>query len=175
MNKVLTSPLVCRASSGLRQVFLCMTFVGLLVFFITSAVGVAVAFDVYMPDLSKTPGDVLTTDAKVLCKDHYTKTVRSVPLKIAKQVFTLYGIPYAQHSKYEVDHLISLELGGSNDPKNLWPQKYCTKSDCFGAREKDVVETNLHMRICAGRIGVADAQHIIVTDWYAEYKRIKGE
>ena len=49
----------------------------------------------------------------------YTTTVRNVPMKVRKQVFVEYGIPYAQHSGYEVDHLISLQLGGSNDISNL--------------------------------------------------------
>jgi hypothetical protein len=34
-----------------------------------------------LPDPKMTPGDVLTTDAKVICVPGYTKTVRNVPLK----------------------------------------------------------------------------------------------
>src|ERR1700690_509474 len=68
-----------------------------------------------LPDSACTPGAVLTTDTGVICKVGYTKTVRDVPLKERKQVFVEYGVPYSQHSKYEVYHLISLELGGSND------------------------------------------------------------
>ena len=35
----------------------------------------------------------------------------------------MYGIRGSHHgSAYEVDHLISLELGGSNEVANLWPE-----------------------------------------------------
>lgn len=37
-------------------------------------------------------------------------------------MFVAYGIPYAQHSDYELDHLIALELGGDNEESNLWPE-----------------------------------------------------
>ncbi len=151
-----------------------LIFIPLFLILISSAFGQTV----YYPDPVKTPGAVLTQDAKVICKVGYTKTVRSVPSRIAKQVFKNYGIDYSRHSEYEVDHLISLELGGSNDITNLWPQKYCKPAEkkiCWGAREKDVVETNLHRRICKGQITISGAQKIIVSDWYAEYRRIKGE
>lgn len=137
----------------------------------------AYSADIYYPDRKLTPGDMVNISVADLCKVGYTSTVRHVPQALAKAVFKNYGIDYAKHSQYEVDHLISLELGGSNDIKNLWPQKYCSSSTagktCFGAREKDVVETNLHKRICKGEITVEQAQKIIVTDWYAEYVRIK--
>jgi hypothetical protein len=68
-----------------------------------------------------------------------------------------------------VDHLISLELGGSNDVKNLWPEPY---EPSPGAKEKDKVENWLHAQVCAGRIPIAEAQREIAGDWYAVYERI---
>jgi hypothetical protein len=41
---------------------------------------------------------------------------------IRQRVFANYGIPWAQHTQNEVDHLISRELGGADDLKNLWPE-----------------------------------------------------
>lgn len=144
---------------------------------VTLFLGTALAGDVYYPNLKLTPGDTVGVDVKTLCKVGYTSTVRHVPQALAKEAFMEYGIEYSEHGKYEVDHLVSLELGGSNDIKNLWPQKYCSPSTagktCFGAREKDVVETNLHKRVCRGEVTVEQAQKIIVTDWYAEYENIK--
>ena len=46
-------------------------------------------------------------------------TVRNVPDSVRYAVFAEYGIDYSLHSNYEVDHLISLELGGSNDIADL--------------------------------------------------------
>jgi 5-methylcytosine-specific restriction endonuclease McrA len=41
----------------------------------------------------------------------------------------------------EVDHLIPLELGGSNRAANLWPQRY---DGGWSARDKDRLESRLH-------------------------------
>ena len=37
-----------------------------------------------------TPGDVLTTDAKVICIPGYTKTVRDMPQSLKNQVYRQY-------------------------------------------------------------------------------------
>jgi hypothetical protein len=127
------------------------------------------------PDPKITPGKTIEISKVKLCKDGYTHDVRFVSLKTKHQVFERYKIPWSEHAKYEVDHFISLELGGMNDIENLWPQIYCKVgnkplvSGCFGAREKDRVETNLHKRICDGKITIAKAQDIIKTDWVAEF------
>ena len=144
-----------------------------------------VGCDSYYPDPAKTPGhpDPKITQANIqdtVCKDHYTTTVRSVNDEEKKQEFTAYDIkPTDSPFGYEIDHFISLELGGTNDPDNLWPQPYCQPGTggktCIGAREKDVVETSLAHRMCAGTITLAQAQEIIKTDWYKEYLSIKGK
>ena len=90
-----------------------------------------------LPDSACSPGAVLTTNTKVICVSGYTKTVRNVSTSTKKAVFKEYDIPYAQHSNYEVDHIISLELGGSNDISNLYPESYLIKDN---AREKDKFE-----------------------------------
>ncbi len=69
---------------------------------------------------------------------------------------------------YEIDHLVSLELGGSNDITNLWPEAY---SQAMGAHEKDALENKLHKLVCSGQITVEDAQHSIATDWVAAYRK----
>src|SRR5262245_66590774 len=65
------------------------------------------------PDPALTPGDVLTTEATVICVPNYTKTVRHVPRSVKNQVYRQYGITQHAPDEYEIDHLISLELGGS--------------------------------------------------------------
>ena len=68
-----------------------------------------------------------------------------------------------------MDHLISLELGGSNSIKNLWPQSYETQP--WNAHVKDALENELHDEVCSGRLDLATAQHDIATDWIAAYKK----
>lgn len=115
-----------------------------------------------LPDPSCTPGAILTTDTKIICVSGYTKTVRNVPLSRKKNVFREYGISYALRSNYEVDHLISLELGGSNDIANLWPEARFIKN---GSRVKDAFENHLHKQVCSGLITIQEAQREIATNW----------
>jgi hypothetical protein len=115
-----------------------------------------------LPDPSCTPGAVLTTNTKIICVVGYTKTVRNVPLSEAKKVFAEYGISYSQHSNYEVDHLISLELGGSNDISNLFPESHLIKNNSY---TKDAFENYLHSQVCSGKLSITEAQREISTDW----------
>ncbi len=128
---------------------------------------------VLLNDLEATPGARLSVDLGALCRPGYTKTVRNVPVATKKQVCANYGVPSAQctGAYVEIDHLISLELGGSNDVANLWPQPYQPKP---GAREKDRLENWLHKQVCSGATSLGDAQQAIATDWYAAYQWMLG-
>lgn len=78
-----------------------------------------------------------------------------------------YGLP-GSLGDYELDHLISLELGGNpKDPTNLWMEPYNASIPDGGAKVKDTVENTLHKEVCAGTITLIRAQTIIATDWYA--------
>jgi hypothetical protein len=147
------------------------------------AIILAAAASVPTPNHRLTPGqrDPAVTQANIqqtICKPGYSDSVRKTPARVLKAMFDEYGIPDAERGNYEGDHLISLELGGADTLKNLWPQRYCpTKRadpNCFGAREKDVVETTFKRRICKGQMTLRDAQRRIAKDWYAEYRAIKG-
>jgi hypothetical protein len=125
-----------------------------------------------LPDPRLTPGDVLPVTAQDFCVTGYSKKVRHVPAAVKRKVYEEYGITQHGKGEYEVDHLISLELGGSNSIRNLWPQSYLTQP--WNARVKDVLENDLHRRICAGTIDVKTAQRMIATDWIAAYKKYIG-
>lgn len=120
-----------------------------------------------LPDLTCSPGAVLTTNTKVICKTGYTKTVRNVTEATKKKVFKEYGIPYTLRSNYEVDHIISLELGGSNDISNLYPESYTIKDN---ARIKDKFENYLHKQVCEGKMDIVEAQKQISSDWLSYYQ-----
>ncbi len=125
-----------------------------------------------VPDTACSPGAVLTTDIPTICTVGYTKTVRDVSTATRKKVFKEYGIAWSEHSNYEVDHIISLEIGGSNDISNLFPESYTIKN---GARVKDVFENYLHRQVCNGSMTVQEAQKEISSNWlqYAQGK-IRG-
>jgi len=122
-----------------------------------------------LPDPKMTPGATLPVTTGDICVSGYTKKVRNVPASVKRQVYAEYGITSHQPGEYEIDHLISLELGGSNSIKNLWPQSYVTQP--WNAHVKDKLENELHAEICDGRIDLATAQHEIANDWIASYKK----
>lgn len=123
------------------------------------------------PKVELTPGDVIPTATKdEICQSGYAKTVRAVTVELKKQVYIEYGLNYPQPAgDYEVDHFISLELGGSNDIKNLWPEPASPKP---GFHEKDAVENYLHDRLCKGIETLNQIQSEIRGDWVAIYNQM---
>ena len=121
------------------------------------------------PDSTKTPGATLAVTVQDICTPGYSHKVRNVPGEVKEQVYESYGIPSHEPGEYEIDHLISLELGGSNSARNLWPESYWTAP--WNAHVKDVLENTLHREVCAGRLPLATAQHDIATDWIAAYQK----
>ena len=126
-----------------------------------------------LPRVELTPGEVLDTPLKTICVPGYTKTVRNVPEKKKREVFTRYGVVKTPSYKYEVDHFIPLCLGGSNDIKNLWPQPYQLT---WSALKKDKLEWKLCRMICSGEISVEEAREAITENWIEGYiKYVEGK
>jgi hypothetical protein len=117
-----------------------------------------------------TPGAVSSITSEELCTGHFeTKSVRRVSTALRRRVFAEYGIPWEEHAEYECDHLIPLECGGSNDIRNLWPERLRGE---WGAYRKDRLENRLHRAICAGEISLRDAQEQVASNWISLYKRL---
>lgn len=132
------------------------------------------------PNPTLTPGlardDVTVAD---LCPHANTAKIRDVSEAEKKKIFQEYGLA-GNHTGYcqnedpkgcEIDHLISLELGGSNDPRNLWPQPY--GGTVWNAHVKDKLEDHLHTLVCHG-MPLADAQDKLKKDWIAAYREYFG-
>jgi len=123
-----------------------------------------------LPDRSLTPGVVLTTRTRRVCTPGYASSVRDVPSSESDAVYARYDVVHVPYA-HEVDHLVSLELGGSNAIGNLWPEPYTGR---WGARTKDVLENRLHDLVCSGRLGLRRAQHLEASNWVAAYRRFVG-
>ena len=131
-----------------------------------------------LPDATLTPGVTRPgVTAADLCPVAHTPGLRNVPQSEKKAVYREYGI--APHQGYcavaqgcEVDHLISLELGGANDIGNLWPERY--SGTVWNAHVKDKLENRLHALVCAGAVSLEEAQRTIAADWIAAYKQYIG-
>jgi hypothetical protein len=123
-----------------------------------------------LPDSACTPGAVFTDVTKSqVCVPGYSSKVRNVPTSEKDQVYAEYGIKSHTTGEYEVDHLISLELGGSNDIANLWPEPAEPRP---GFHEKDKVENYLHQQVCDGKMTLQEAQYQIANNWMAVYQKM---
>jgi hypothetical protein len=124
-----------------------------------------------LPDARLTPGAAFAgvTAARV-CTPGYASSVRNVPAAEKEQVYAEYHVVHVPRA-HEVDHLISLELGGSNNLRNLWPEPYAGR---WNARVKDRLENLLHLRVCAGAMALRTAQRLISRDWPAAYRHFIG-
>jgi hypothetical protein len=103
-----------------------------------------------------------------------TKCVRDKATSAAKKTTTYgwYNVPHPANNQgptqtCELDHLVSLELGGADTLDNIWPQ--CGPRGARGEhryfKQKDAVEDYLAAQVRSGAISLADAQHGIATDW----------
>lgn len=121
-----------------------------------------------LPDKNCTPGAVFPdVTAAQVCASGYSRSVRNISTQTKDQVFAEYGITSHSAGQYEVDHLISLELGGSNNIVNLWPEAADPRP---GFHEKDQVENYLHNQVCSGALPLAQAQQEISTNWLQIYQ-----
>lgn len=126
-----------------------------------------------VPDSKLSPGDTLAVTAADICVPGYSKKVRNVPQSVKEAVYKEYGISQRESGEYEIDHIISLELGGSNSIKNLFPESYRTQP--WNARVKDKLENRLHALVCTNKLDLETAQRAISTDWIVAYKKYVQE
>ena len=116
-----------------------------------------------LSDPACTPGAAFASaTVSEICHKGYTKSVRNVPESVKNQVYHMYGIYEHKPYEYEVDHLVSLEIGGSNEIANLWPE---AASPTPGYHEKDLVENFLNQQVCNGLLDLKTAQYIEAKNW----------
>jgi hypothetical protein len=124
-----------------------------------------------LPDRGCSPGAIdARRTAKVVCsKSFHTSDVRDVPDSLKHQVEVEYGLaPKGYGDTLEIDHIVSLELGGSNDIANLYPEL------APGFHAKDSLENRLHALVCTGKMTLHTAQRRIAADWMRFYTTVIG-
>lgn len=122
------------------------------------------------PKTNLTPGAVRPVSREEVCgQSRVSEGPRIVPASVTRRVLEEYGIPDAAPGNFEVDYLITPELGGSDNIRNLWPEPYA--EIMWNARVKDELENRLHDMVCDGTLELTTAQHDISSDWISAYKK----
>jgi hypothetical protein len=98
--------------------------------------------------------------------------VRNVPQSEKYEVEAEYGMAERLYGRtLEIDHIVSLELGGSNEVANLFPEKANARP---GYKVKDRLENRLHDLVCSGQMSLRRAQTQIAANWQELYEKVYG-
>jgi hypothetical protein len=115
-----------------------------------------------LPDPRCTPGsfDPLMTKARICALGYSTASYRPSSSQTDWAKWNVVEPDYGQRNvQGELDHLVPLELGGSNDMSNFWVEAGKVPNP------KDAVENRLHREVCSGKISLHAAQVDIAGDW----------
>jgi hypothetical protein len=122
-----------------------------------------------VPNPALTPGDTTLVSRNQVCQANSQVGQPQLSEALKQAVFQEYGIDNAPRGDYEVDFLITPELGGSASIRNLWPQPYATRA--WNAHAKDALEERLHELVCSGHLDLTTAQRELAANWVGAYKK----
>ena len=126
------------------------------------------------PDRRCSPGAYYSglTTAVICASTFRTGTIRDVPEAEKFAVEREYGMAARGYGyTIEIDHIVALELGGSNDIANLFPEP---GSGLDNYHVKDRLENRAHDAVCAGQLSLRTAQAAMAADWEGLYRRLFG-
>lgn len=130
----------------------------------------------FLPDPTCTPGAINPTVTTEVLQDPNFRTVcvrgQATSEEQKHETYSWYGIASPTNNAgstqtCELDHLISLELGGADTLDNIWPQ--CGPPDVALSeryfKRKDGVENYLARQVREGKMSLDEAQRGIAADW----------
>jgi esterase/lipase superfamily enzyme len=138
-----------------------------------------------IPDPSCTPGGINSTVTLDVLRSHtFKKSCLTKTDTPSVSPYDWYKITPPNNNKgrnqtCELDHLVPLELGGTDTLDNIWPQcgppGVALSQRYF--KQKDLVEKYLLRTVKEGKLTLADAQRGIATDWtqYLEDAQLEAE
>jgi len=119
------------------------------------------------PIASLTPGETVRVSVQQVCSGSGGEA--EPPEHLRKLVFVAYGLRDVRENEFQVDYLITPDLGGAQSLNNLWPEPYYNTA--WNARVKDRLEERLRDLVCGGHLDLKTAQRELSSDWIAAYKR----
>jgi hypothetical protein len=127
-----------------------------------------------LPDRRCSPGAYYSgLTQTVICGGGFrTSAIRNVPQSEKFAVEREYGMTAALYGRtIELDHIVPLELGGSNDIANLFPEPGAGGASYHA---KDRLENRLRSLVCGGELTLAAARRGVAADWERQYRQVFG-
>lgn len=122
-----------------------------------------------VPNASLTPGATTPIRVQDVCAANFSANDPAVPDPLKREELKEYGLNGASENAYEIDYLVTPQLGGAANIRNLWPEP--SLNTVWNARVKDALEDRLHDLVCSGQVDLGTAQHEISQNWVAAYKK----
>jgi hypothetical protein len=136
-----------------------------------AAVGVPAVALAQLPSSFQTPGNKSKANEAQVCAADYEASVKPMAKWQRDQALERYG-KRPEDFTGELDHLIPIALGGTNDPDNLWP---IPASKEMGPEQKKALDAKLHELVCNKTMKLKDAQDAEKKDWVKAYNEyVKG-
>lgn len=122
-----------------------------------------------VPNGDLTPGATDRSSVQDVCSAGVSTNDPDVPDPLRREVLKEYGLTNVSIDSYQIDYLVTPQLGGAPNIRNLWPEP--SLNTVWNARVKDALEDRLHYLVCSGQLDLATAQHDLSHDWVAAYKK----
>lgn len=123
-----------------------------------------------LPSSFQTPGAKGKANDAQVCAADFEASVKPIAKWQRDQALERYG-KRPEDFTGDLDHLIPISLGGTNDPDNLWP---IPSNKDMGPDQKKALDLKLHELVCAKTLTLKAAQDAIKKDWvkaYTQYVR----
>jgi hypothetical protein len=141
--------------------------------FMTTAVvvGVPAIAAAQLPSSFQTPGAKGKANEAQVCAADFEASVKPMAKWQHDQALERYG-KRPEDFTGELDHLIPISLGGTNDLENLWP---LPPNKDMGPEQKRELDLKLHQLVCDKTLTLKSAQEAIRKDWVKAYTQyVKG-
>jgi hypothetical protein len=121
-----------------------------------------------LPSTFHTPGATVKADAAKVCSADFPASARPVSNWQRNEALTRYG-RRPEDFTGELDHLVPVSLGGSNDPDNLWAMPGNSE---YGPDAKSKLEAKLRDLVCGEKkLTLKQAQDAMKKDWVKAYNQ----